>query len=416
MGRIIDKYRRIKKKIYLFFLPFYQYCLVQILKKKPRINVLFFAMSLPMWRYQNLYKLLSEHPKFNCYVVIVPCKSFTNSHQEEAIKELAAYFTKTKVPYVLGINDDGSFLDVKKKIKPDILFYPQPYKDIIPDSFSYRRFYNKLLCYYPYAFWRSKDEWSYNLDFHKIAWKLFYSTELHRKDAIFYSSNRGRNVEIVGYPTADDFMSQSHKDGWKKSNVVKKRIIWAPHFTISDGGYITQSNFLWMADFMLELAEKYSNKLQFAFKPHPRLFSELCRNKDWGNSKTKNYYNRWDKLENGQVEKGEFIDLFMTSDAMIHDSGSFGVEYHYSRNPVMYIADNFEAQVSEMAKFGQLAMQQHYVGKTKQDIINFIENVVLKGDDPMKTGREQFVMDYLLPPNGKTVAQNTMDIFLKTFC
>ena len=82
----------------------------------------------------------------------------------------------------------------------------------------------------------------------------------------------------------------------------------------------------------------------------------------------------------------------------------------------MYIADNFEQQVEEKGEFGKLAMRQHYVGKCKDDIINFIENVVLKGDDPMKQGREEFYREYLLPPNGKTVAENTMDIFLKTFC
>ena len=121
-------------------------------------------------------------------------------------------------------------------------------------------------------------------------------------------------------------------------------------------------------------------------------------------------------MENTQLQTGEFVDLFMTSDAMIHDSGSFGVEYHYSGNPVMYIADNFEEQVAEMAEFGQLAMRQHYVGKSKEDIIKFIEDIVLGGNDPMKEQRLRFVNEYLLPPNGKTVVQNTMDILLKELC
>ena len=82
----------------------------------------------------------------------------------------------------------------------------------------------------------------------------------------------------------------------------------------------------------------------------------------------------------------------------------------------MYIAQNFEEQVAEKNDFGKIAMNLHYVGKTKQDIIDFIENVVLKGEDPMKPQRQQFKKDYLLPPNGKTVAENTMDVFLKAFC
>ena len=121
-------------------------------------------------------------------------------------------------------------------------------------------------------------------------------------------------------------------------------------------------------------------------------------------------------MENTQLDTGEFVDLFMTSDAMIHDCGSFCVEYHYSGNPVMYIADNFEEQVAEMADFGKLAMQQHYVGRNKQDIINFIENTVIGGIDPMKPSRAEFVQEYLVPPNGKSVVQNTMDILLKELC
>jgi hypothetical protein len=106
----------------------------------------------------------------------------------------------------------------------------------------------------------------------------------------------------------------------------------------------------------------------------------------------------------------------MTSDAMIHDSGSFSVEYHYSGNPVLYIADNFEQQVAEKGELGKLAMHQHYVGKCKEDIIRFIEEVVLNENDPMKEGRKEFYNQFLLPPNGKSVAENTMDVFLNAFC
>ena len=142
----------------------------------------------------------------------------------------------------------------------------------------------------------------------------------------------------------------------------------------------------------------------------------MYKHEDWGKDKATRYYSEWEKRENTQLEEGEFIDLFMTSDAMIHDSGSFCVEYHYSGKPVMYIANNFEEQLTEKGDFGKTAMRLHYVGKCKEDIINFIENVILRGDDPMKMDREHFYKKYLLPPNGKSVAENTMDVFLKTFC
>ena len=249
-----------------------------------------------------------------------------------------------------------------------------------------------------------------------MAWKLFYSTELHRKDAIQYSMNKGKNVEIVGYPNADNFLSGTYRNVWKKQNTPKKRIIWAPHYTIFSGGYLCQSNFLSIAENMIDLAKNYTDKIQFAFKPHPKLYTELCNHKDWGKQKAEAYYQQWQTMENTQLESGEYIDLFMTSDAMIHDSSSFTVEYHYSQKPVMFITNNYEEHLEGKSEFGKLAMEQHYIGKDQEDIIQFIENVVLKGNDPMKAGREDFFKQYLFPPNGKTVAQNTMDVFIKAFC
>jgi hypothetical protein len=38
-----------------------------------------------------------------------------------------------------------------------------------------------------------------------------------------------------------------------------------------------------------------------------------------------------------------------------------------------------------------------------------VEQVVLGADDPMRRQREQFFSDYLLPPGGKSVAQNVVD-------
>lgn len=413
----MGKIKTFIKDILLRLLPLYQWFYVKRLRHKKKINVVFFAASLSMWRYQHLYEALSKHPRFNVTIVIQPFTGWTESQKLENSQELCVYFESKSIPYLIGTNAEGIILDVKSELKPDLLFYPQPYNGYYPNELSYNRFYNKLLCYYPYAFWRSKDCWSYDMPLHRTAWKLFYSTELHRKDARqFALLNNGRNVEIVGYPTADDFLSGKYTDVWKPQTAEKKRIIWAPHFTIFSGGPITQSNFLWMAELMLDLAKHYSQKLQFAFKPHPHLFGKLCEHPDWGEEKAKEYYNTWATMENTQLDTGEFVDLFMTSDAMIHDSGSFCVEYHYSGNPVMYIADNFEEQVSEMADFGKLAMQQHYVGRNKQDIIDFIENTVIGGIDPMKPGRAEFVQEYLVPPNGKSVVQNTMDILLKELC
>ena len=404
------------EKMMIWLLPIYHFLKIKSLKFKKRIKVVFIATNLSMWRYQNLYQTLRKNPKFDVYILITPFIEFDSQQQINDYNTLTNYFEENKIPFLSAINKDNTPFNLRKEINPDILFYPQPYRRIVSPSLQYTHFLDKLLCYYPYAFWTSKGEWSYNQGFHNMAWKLFYSTELHRKDAILYSMNKGKNVEIVGYPNADNFLSGTYRNVWKKQDTPKKRIIWAPHYTIFSGGYLCQSNFLSIAENMIDLAKNYTDKIQFAFKPHPKLYTELCNHKDWGKQKTEAYYQQWKTMENTQLESGEYIDLFMTSDAMIHDSSSFTVEYHYSQKPVMFITNNYNKHLEGKSDFGKLAMEQHYIGKNKEDIIQFIENVVLKGNDPMKAGRENFFKRYLLPPNGKTVAQNTIDVFIKAFC
>lgn len=411
-----NKFRVLLKRIYFIVLPIIQRIVVFRLRHKKMINVVFFAMSLPMWRHQRFYESLKKNPRFNAYIVILPSNTYTQDQQLKDVNTLREYFDSRGIPYFLGIKNDGTPFDVRKELNPDILFYPQPYSGYYVDKLSHNKFWDKLVCYTPYAFWTSKGAWSYALVLHQMAWKLFYSTDLHRKDAVKYSPRKDFNVEVVGYPTADDFLLSRHLDKWKPQSINKKRIIWAPHFTVFSGGLLAQSNFLWMADFMIDLAKKYVNQIQFIFKPHPGLYTQLCSHPDWGELKANEYYNLWKTMDNTQIETGEFVDLFMTSDAMIHDCGSFTVEYHYSENPVMYVATDIEKQLEDKNDFGKLAMHQHYIGKNREDIIAFIENVVLNGNDPMSESRKKFKENYLIPPHGKSVAENIMDVFIKAFC
>jgi hypothetical protein len=40
---------------------------------------------------------------------------------------------------------------------------------------------------------------------------------------------------------------------------------------------------------------------------------------------------------------------------------------------------------------GQTCVENCYQAYEKEDIINFIENTIIKGDDPKKKGRDEFV-------------------------
>ncbi len=382
------------------------------LRKKNKINVIFFAANLAIWRYQHLYELMLKHPRFNVSLIIAPFPVFNENERQKDVEDLKKFFSQKKMDYIDGQTYE---YNIKKEINPDILFYPQCYTHSFPKNYDAWSFRDKLVCVYSYGFNNIYASFAYNNHFHNIAWKLFYPTECSLNDARELAYNKGKNVVITGYANADDYLSPEIHDVWKKQNIKKKRIIYAPHFTIEQGcSPLFFSNFLVFHKLIQDVAIKYSNEIQFAFKPHPRLLTELYKHKDWGEKKANEYYEWWRSQDNTQLETTGFIDLFKTSDAMIHDSVSFSVEYFYTKNPVMFVSRDLEENKKCKNEVGKIALDTHYIAKKEEDIIAFIDNVVLKGIDPMKQQREEFFKKYLLPPNGKTVAQNTMDDILKS--
>lgn len=375
------------------------------------VKVVFFAMSVSMWRYQHLYELMSRDSRFETHIVISPSIDYAREQQQRDAQALRNYFNEHGTPFVDF--DLDCAVDVKSRFDPDVVFYPQPYEHLLTPKHDCTAYYDRLVCYYPYAFWTSKGKWSYNFHFHNLAWRLYYSTRMHLKEAQNTACNRGRNVRVVGYPNADDYLKQDFNESvWKLINdgVRRKRIIWAPHYSITpEFGLVPRSQFLSLAEPMLRLAREQHDAIQVAFKPHPRLLTELYRHPEWGRERADAYYRSWAEGENTQVETGEFVDLFMTSDAMIHDSGSFAVEYHYSLNPVMFTSPDLEPLLATQSEFGRTAYKLHYQGRDMSEVEAFVRDVVLGGHDTMRSWREWFFNEHLLPPGGKTVAQNTLD-------
>lgn len=376
--------------------------------QKDTITVVFFASNVSMWHYQGLYEEMLKYPRFRPFIVLSPFTTFEKEYRIRCVEELRVFFEKKGVSYIDYDTDKMKGYDVKGNIRPDLLFYTQPYLTVYCKEHRYYRFNDSLLAYYPYFFRYSSKPFAYNEDYNNRAWRLYYETEMHKNDAAKTATIGDYNVRVVGYPNADEFLKKP-KDVWKAQNEKKKRVIWAPHFTLQEDAWSMKSNFLWLYDIMLNLAEKYKDSIQFAFKPHPRLYTELCKYPGWGKEKANSYYEKWEKGSNCQLEIGDFIDLFMTSDAMIHDCGSFSVEYMYTGKPVMFISKDIMRVYNQMSEFGRNMIEQHYIAKEEKDIVTFLEEIVLGGVDPKLDDRQMIKQKYLFPQNGKTVAANTMD-------
>lgn len=376
-------------------------------RNKEKVKVAFFLIHESVWKYDLLFDLMLKHPRFEPMLFVCPAMDYGKENMLfemdksfESFKNKGYELLKT---YNVGT---GEFLDVKKIFSPDIIFYTNPYHGLQGHRFYVKRFPKVLTCYVPYAVMTTNYEFFYDLDFHNLVWRIFSETPIHKAIAVQKQRIKGRNHVVTGYPGFDSLLrNKNPKDVWKNKNPALKKIIWAPHHSMNELNQV--SNFLEYSDLFLELADNYKDKLQIAFKPHPLLRVKLEKAPNWGKEKTEIYYDKWMNLENGQFENSEYTDLFLTSDALIHDCGSFMSEYLITGKPALFMVRN-ESVMNEWSDFGKKAVTAHYQSRNKKQWIDFIENVVLDDNDWMKEERNAFVENTLIPKNKMTASENIL--------
>ncbi|MFA6185094.1 MAG: CDP-glycerol--glycerophosphate glycerophosphotransferase [Candidatus Shapirobacteria bacterium] len=379
------------------------------IKQKQKINVIFIVIHSSVWQYDDLYKKYSNDKKYNPIIIVAPYILCKKDEMIEEMNKSYSYFKNKNYSVLKTYNKTNLFSDIKTELQPDIIFFTNPHK-ITNDKYYINNFYkDTLTCYVPYGIMSANIEKNqYNQEFHNLTWKNFYETEIHKKIAEKYADNKGVNVLVTGYPKCDIFLNRKYKakNVWKKTDKNLKKIIWAPHHTIENNekelGY---SNFLEYHQIMLDIAKKYQNKIQIAFKPHPILLTKLKTHPDWGERKIHDYCEKWKNEKNTQLELDEYTDLFLSSDGMILDSVSFIAEYMFINKPALFmIKDN--TINNKFNIFGSIAYNLLYKSQNKNDLINFIETVILKEKDERKEQREKFLNQYLIPPNNHNATDN----------
>ena len=324
-----------------------------------------FLLTIPgMWKTDYLFRKMMEDPHYHPYVVIYPYSGYKGFSEEEissTIRRTADFIQGKGFEYVIPYDaEKRKWLDIRKTLKPDIVFFTTPYKDI-PSQYYIYHFRKCLCCYVPYGFASLElGKLNYDLVFHNLLGMYFLESEIHREMAVRNARN-GKNLYVSGFPGTEVYLRKDYvpKSAWKPQTSAKKRLIWAPHHTIGSEDAIGISTFLLYYKEMLELAEKYKDQLQIAFKPHQLLKFKLISL--WGKERTEAYYDQWKNGENTQLEEAGYVDLFLTSDAMIHDCGSFTTEYLFTQKPVMYLEREGESAPS-FNDFGRISFAQHYIG------------------------------------------------------
>lgn len=381
--------------------------LLRRIKSRSKIRVAFTAWNVSMWKYHSVYQLMEKHPRFEPLVVLTPSPGKSPEVRDRDLAEMRKVFSERGYKiWETVLTDSKSGLDFGIELPADIVFFTQPYS---PQKLT-RDIYRKIFCYCPYGFTNvAAEKWQHNNFMQLIAWKIFHATQSTVNAAASCTTNKAENCVVSGYAFGDELSAErAVRDPWKPQQAgTPKRVIWAPHFSIAENAIFHVSNFLRLHEAMLELAEEFRGKIQWAFKPHPFLLPTLSKPEFWGRERAEAYFEKWKNMPNGQVELGAYADLFASSDAIVHDCGSFTIEYLYTRKPAMYLRiPGCERNADDL---GNEALSCYYQGSEKAEIRRFLENVVRGGNDPMREARERFFEKYLLPPHGRSVAQNILD-------
>ena len=397
---------------YLFKRLYYDYYItnrIKQIRRQKKIIVAFELSSLGAWKSEGLYIEMLAHPRFEPILII------TSTPGEDDRSNLKSYCFTKGYTYKEINSQKQTIWDVSK---PDIVFYQKHYCHLFP---SYKVFIANLrtvFCYLPYSLRNSVDKWYYDWHYLRMCWQVYYENDELAEQYNKLINPPRANSYSTGVPVMDEYLAAQRgvKSQWKECG-IKKKIIYAPHHSVIPSGMWDTSSFLIFGEKMLDLAEKYSDQVQWAFKPHPLLRNKLASL--WGKAKTDDYYKRWSEAAWSQYESGKYLGLFMHSDAMIHDCGSFILEYMYTGKPVMYINNNSQSNTPcttlSLNASNKKALNLHYIANSLEDIENFIKDVIAENDS-LQEERKHFLADCLTPPYGKTAAQNIIDCILDEEC
>lgn len=363
--------------------------------KTRKLVVAFMVVFDKTFQAEPVFNLMLESKIFSPIIVVVPD---VFHDKNKTLNNLSSSYSKLKKKYgnkVFSSYDfeKSKYIDISSMI--DIVCSANPYDEITHEFYkiSYLRLKKNILSFYinygyPGVLFGRKV---FALQSCSLAWKYFVENKFVYQELIENETIYGENAVVVGYPLLDSFNSAIDKS---QESSYKKTIMISPHHTI-DYNELPLSNFLLLSEFFLELPKLYKD-IKFIFRPHPLLYSALCKHKLWGEENTKKYYQSMASYDNVEIDdEPNYIDSFMKCDGIIHDCSSFVAMWLFTGKPGCFVVSSNEKLEEIFMPFGQKMVKNYYVVNNKQGILNYINQVILNEKDVMKAKRITFVDKHL---------------------
>lgn len=352
-----------------------------------KARAVFFVTSASMFPARPLFDAMLEDASFDPHVVVIPDLRWHDgkfaSAMEACRDDLSSSIPDERLS--LATQDEfGMWPDVLASA--DIVCYPSPYE---LSSFRYNPHYAVGREFLPicanYGFYRSiYDRQVMGGQSYAYMWKAFFECEATAAEYREHSAIGGTNVDVVGYVKMDALARVEPEPH------SRRRVLVALHHSVEGGTnkMLSLANFVRYADFFLSLPDRHP-EIDFVFRPHPFLIMVMSRKSQWGETRTKRYFEELKAKPNViWSEGGDYFREFAESDACIQDCGSYLVEYFYTKKPCCYMLHSSDDIDAKFAPLGKECLANCYIAYDTDAIDRFIRDVVVAGNDPKKPARE----------------------------
>lgn len=375
---------------------------VNQLRENTKISVGFLVFTSSMWNCHDIYCLFEKDPHYDPVIIVRTEYNGKLKIKDELYQSTLNYFEKNNYN-IIGLADLNNRQKLYNDLElPNIIFHQQPYPNNSILSIQNLPI-TVLNIYIPYSMSvDARQQNRYNALGYQMSWKVFcssrYDLELYRK----YADNKGVNGIFLGYPKMDPFYQNEIPvqplDIWKipKGCDVDEitKIIYAPHHSIGEKT-IQFSTFAENYITIFEYAKTHPETTSWIIKPHPALkYQSIIDGLFKDETEFDEYMDKWNALPNARaIVDGSYVDMFKTSDGMIVDSVSFLSEYQYLGKPLLFLT----RPEQKFTPYGERLIEILYTapGSDFQAIVQFIECVLIKKEDPMKIKRADFFKEYL---------------------
>ncbi len=414
-ARSLEHGEKLYEQLYERIISFGTYHIKRKTEQRQKIKIAFLSISAAEWASEDLYRRLAKDERLECYVVVCPLMDRERESRRKTEAETRSFFEQNHY-------DVRRIYDAEEDIcqgweavggLPDIVMHSTPWYHSLPEPFQIENFPLHILnCYIPYGLYVADNQdrsyapkFVYNKEFVNLQWKIYADSELNLAGYKKYELLHGKNISYSGYVKMDffqkkrDYTTEELQKIWKFPQAAwdhnPKRLIIAPHHSLEETAVVKYATFEKNAWFWLYLAQKYQDQISFIFKPHPNLRWKAAQSHLFQSSEEYDaYLDMWNALPNAKVvEEGSYLDIFATSDGMIMDSASFLGEYMYADKPLLFLIREEQAFNSLGER---LILGYHQVkGEDYMGIEQFVEHVILKGQDSMAKERRRAFGDTL---------------------